>query len=169
MTQDEIAAIVDGIAPVVRDYVKSALAEVHTRVQVLDVQLAGLVTATTEIGTMRERLATLETRPPTPGPPGQDGAPGPAGQDGADGKPGLEWCGVFVDGQTYDRGQLVTWAGAAWHCNESTPTKPGEGSKAWTLMVKRGRDGKDGKDGAVGPAGPTGRDWQQVYEDTRRR
>jgi hypothetical protein len=41
--------------------------------------------------------------------------------------------------------------------------------KAWTLMVKRGRDGKDGKDGPSGPPGPAGRDWQQVYDDTRRR
>jgi hypothetical protein len=36
-------------------------------------------------------------------------------------------------------------------------------------MVKRGRDGKDGKDGGAGPPGPAGRDWQQVYDDTRRR
>jgi hypothetical protein len=48
MTQDEIAAIVEGIAPVVRDYVKSALSEVGLRVQKLDVQLAGVVTATTD-------------------------------------------------------------------------------------------------------------------------
>ena len=65
--------------------------------------------------------------------------------------------------------QLVTWAGSAWHCNETTTTKPGDGAKAWTLMVKRGRDGKDGKDGASGPEGPKGKDWQQVYDDTRRR
>jgi hypothetical protein len=122
--------------------------------------------ATTEIGLMRERLAVVETRPSQPGPAGQDGAPGPAG---ADGKPGLEWCGVYVDSHPYECGQLVTWGGSTWHCNEATTTKPGEGSKAWSLMVKRGRDGKDGKDGAVGPAGPTGKDWQQVYDDTRRR
>jgi hypothetical protein len=36
-------------------------------------------------------------------------------------------------------------------------------------MVKRGRDGKDGKDGGPGPIGPAGKDWQQVYDDTRRR
>ncbi len=166
MTQDEIAAIVEGIAPVVRDYVQRALGEVATHVQVLDVQLAGLVTATTEIGLMRERLAVVETRPPTPGPAGQDGAPGPAG---ADGTPGLEWCGVYVDSQPYARGQLVTWGGSTWHCNEPTTTKPGDGSKAWSLMVKRGRDGKDGKDGGPGPIGPAGKDWQQVYDDTRRR
>jgi hypothetical protein len=63
----------------------------------------------------------------------------------------------------------VTWAGSEWHCHTTTTTKPGEGSKAWTLKVKRGRDGKDAKDGAIGPPGPPGRDWQQVYDDTRRR
>jgi integrin beta 3 len=61
--------------------------------------------------------------------------------------------GVYVEGKTYDRGDGVTWGGSEWHCNEQTTTKPGEGSKAWTLKVKRGRDGKDGKDGERGPAG----------------
>ena len=166
MTDTELAALIEGIAPVVREYVKSTLADVATRVHGLDLQLASLVTATTEIGLMRERLAVLETRPLVPGPPG------PAGQDGApgqDGTPGLEYCGVFSDGQTYAHGQLVTSGGATWHCNEPTTTKPGDGSKAWTLMVKRGRDGKDGKDGGPGPIGPTGKDWQQVYDETRRR
>ena len=54
--------------------------------------------------------------------------------------------GVYVDGKTYDRGDAVTWSGSEWHCNESTVTRPGNGSGAWTLKVKRGRDGKDRKD-----------------------
>lgn len=54
--------------------------------------------------------------------------------------------GVYVDGKTYERGDGATWGGSEWHCNETTTTKPGEGSKAWTLKVKRGRDGKDGLD-----------------------
>jgi hypothetical protein len=143
MTAEELAALVEGIAPVVRDVVQAALAEVTTRVQVVDTQLAGLVTATTEVGVMRDRLVALETRPLLPGPPGPDGAPGPPGKDGA---PGLEYCGVFADGQVYNVGQIVTAGGSAWHCNEATTTRPGDGAKAWTLMVKRGRDyGKDGK------------------------
>ena len=40
---------------------------------------------------------------------------------------------------------MATWGGSTFHCNETTTSKPGE-SKAWTLMVKRGRDGKDGRD-----------------------
>jgi hypothetical protein len=164
MTPDELAAIVDGITPVIRDVVRTALADVATRVQTVETQMAGVTPAVTAIGALRERVAVLETRPALPGPPGADGAPGPAGKDGADGTPGLIFRGVFVDGQIYERGHVVTYAGSSWHCNDTTTTKPGDGSRAWVLLVKRGRDGKDG---APGPVGPAGRDWQQVYDDTR--
>jgi hypothetical protein len=59
--------------------------------------------------------------------------------------------GVYAEGKTYERGDGVTWGGSEWHCNETTTTKPGDGSKAWTLKVKRGRDGKDGRDGGPPP------------------
>lgn len=51
--------------------------------------------------------------------------------------------GVFVEGDEYEAGDLVTWAGSLWHCNDPSAEKPGDGSKAWTLAAKRGRDGKD--------------------------
>lgn len=51
--------------------------------------------------------------------------------------------GVFVLGDAYEAGDLVTWAGSLWHCNDPSEEKPGDGSKAWTLAAKRGRDGKD--------------------------
>lgn len=54
--------------------------------------------------------------------------------------------GVFINGKAYEHGDVVTWGGSQWHCNEPTTTKPDDGTKAWTLVVKRGRDGKDGKD-----------------------
>lgn len=60
--------------------------------------------------------------------------------------PYLQYEGVYIEGKSYDRGSVVTWAGSTWHANEQTTSKPGEGSKAWTLIVKRGRDGKDGRD-----------------------
>lgn len=50
--------------------------------------------------------------------------------------------GVYSDQQRYTPGDTVTWAGSCWHCNEPTAAKPGEGSKAWVLMVKRGADAK---------------------------
>jgi integrin beta 3 len=54
--------------------------------------------------------------------------------------------GVWLESKTYERGDCTTWGGSEWHCNETTTMKPGEGTKAWTLKVKRGRDGRDGKD-----------------------
>ena len=59
--------------------------------------------------------------------------------------------GVYVEGKSYERGDCVTWAGSEWHCNDATTVKPGDGLKAWTLKVKRGRDGRDGKDAETVP------------------
>lgn len=107
-----------------------------------------------DVAALGERAAVLETRPPLAGPAGKDGEPGPPGQNGVDGKDGtagLTYVGVYQDGKSYEPGDMVTWAGSSWHCNEPTTTRPGDGSKAWTLMVKRGRDGKDGRDAVTLP------------------
>ena len=106
------------------------------------------------LAAVQERVAVLEVRPLLPGPAGKDGAPGLNGKDGAPGKDGLaglSYEGVYQEGKAYEPGQLATWGGSAWHCNEPTTSKPGEGASAWTLMIKRGRDGKDGKDAEVVP------------------
>jgi len=103
---------------------------------------------------------------------GKDGDPGPAGRDalqvkdidlrlGDDsrtlilslddgdvaytaeiGVPTMIYRGVFKDGECYEKGDTVTWAGSLWHCNAETKDKPGEGSDQWTLAVKKGRDAK---------------------------
>lgn len=65
--------------------------------------------------------------------------------------PYLRHQGVFTEGKAYETGDVVTWGGSMWHANEPTSTKPGDGSKSWTLVVKRGRDGKDGRDAAALP------------------
>ena len=136
---------------------KTAMAPVQATLTAVQTQVATLErralddASTKALGALGERLAVVESRPPVPGPPGDPGLPGKDGQDGAPGTPGLAYLGVYQDGKAYDVGQLVTWAGSTWHCNEHTTTKPGEGSKAWTLMVKRGRDGKDGTPGAPAP------------------
>ena len=54
-----------------------------------------------------------------------------------------EYCGVFKEGEDYAPGDVVTWAGSAWHCNEPKGMKPGAPDSGWTLMVKAGRPGKD--------------------------
>lgn len=61
----------------------------------------------------------------------------------ADGGPSLKYLGTWRDGTTYKRGECVTDDGSLWHCNEPTTSRPKDGSAAWVLCVKRGRDGKD--------------------------
>lgn len=53
--------------------------------------------------------------------------------------------GVYRDGEAYERGDMATFGGSIWHCNAETSEKPGEGSTAWTLAAKRGRDGRSVK------------------------
>jgi hypothetical protein len=57
--------------------------------------------------------------------------------------PVLIYRGVYQVGRVYEEGDVVTWAGSLWHCNEPTDTKPDSDGGAWTLAAKRGRDGKD--------------------------
>jgi integrin beta 3 len=52
---------------------------------------------------------------------------------------------VYKEGAEYERGDMVTWGGALWHCDAPTKDKPGTDN--WTLAVKKGRDGKDAKNG----------------------
>ena len=61
--------------------------------------------------------------------------------------PAMLYRGVFREGDGYEQGDTVTWGGSLWFCNERTKEKPLDGSKAWQLAAKRGRDGKDGRDG----------------------
>ena len=140
MTEQELAAVIAGIAPVVRAYVTKTITEA------LDARaaLAGPPGAPGRDG--RDGLPGAPGAPGEHGLNGTDGLPGKDGVDGKDGTAGLSFEGVYQDGKSYALGHLVTWAGSSWHCNEPTTTKPGDGSKAWTLMVKRGRDGKDGVD-----------------------
>jgi hypothetical protein len=137
-----LSADVEAMAAEVVLLLKSALAPLQARQEALQATIAGWEGRWADLGLLRERLAVVEARPPVPGPPGEPGAPGHDGKDGEPGKAGLTYQGVHQDGKTYDLGDVTTWAGSTWHCNERTTTKPGESSKAWTLMVKRGRDGK---------------------------
>lgn len=49
--------------------------------------------------------------------------------------------GVHEAGREYVPGDLVTFGGSIWHCDEKTSDKPSP--ENWTLAVKRGRDGRD--------------------------
>lgn len=60
--------------------------------------------------------------------------------------PKIEWHGVWQEGKEYTRGDVVTWGGSLWHCDEKSTEKPDGPLNQWRLMVKRGRDGRDGRD-----------------------
>lgn len=54
-----------------------------------------------------------------------------------------EYVGPFKAGGEYEPGDMASWAGSVWHCDEWRGLKPGEPDSGWTLAVKKGRDGKD--------------------------
>lgn len=67
--------------------------------------------------------------------------------------------GIWKEGDTYQPGDTVTWAGSAWIAKAQTVAKPGINtpeSRAWQLCVKKGTDGKSGPPGPQGPQGLKG-------------
>jgi hypothetical protein len=57
----------------------------------------------------------------------------------------FKFVGVWTQGMELVPGNVCSYAGSMWHCNEPTSSKPGTGPE-FSLCVKRGRDGKDGRD-----------------------
>lgn len=54
---------------------------------------------------------------------------------------------VWVEGKSYEMGDMATWGGSVWICVvETSIEKPGTG-KEWRLAVKRGAEGKPGLPG----------------------
>lgn len=150
------APVVDGPAVLVNAIetaIRTALAPVMARLRTIE-------TITADMG------ARVVEGPP--GPPGAPGPPGPPGfgfddmRVNYDGErtitlawsrgdvkaeqpikiPAMLYRGVHVPGRMYDKGDCVTFGGSLWHANAETTTRPGDGSAAWTLAVKRGRDGR---------------------------
>lgn len=56
-------------------------------------------------------------------------------------------CGVYRAGESYERGDAVSWGGSLWIAQKETDAKPDTADSGWRLAVKRGRDGKDAKNG----------------------
>jgi hypothetical protein len=158
------------LADVVLLTIKAALAPVLAEVAALKAQLQAVNEVQKDIVSLRERVAVAEVRQLTPGPPGKDGADGMGFDDMAasfDGERGLvltwtkdgrtktvpiylpypRYQGTWTEGKLYAPGDVVTQAGSAWYCHDTTAAKPGEGSTVWQLMVKRGRDGAQGAPG----------------------
>ncbi len=63
---------------------------------------------------------------------------------------------IYNSEVTYQRGDVVTWGGSAWHCQKNNPQGAPGKSTDWRMMVKEGQRGKDGKDGERGPQGVPG-------------
>lgn len=57
----------------------------------------------------------------------------------------MVYRGLYAEERAYDVGDVATWGGSVWHCEAPTSDRPGEGSKAWRLAVKKGAPGKDAK------------------------
>jgi len=159
MTGEELEALVDGLLPAIRTLLARELTGPLLRLQALE---------STPLG-----RDGRDGQPGRDGAPGLAGADGKDGMDGLgfgdlavehDGErtitvkamrgelvrtlgvvtfPVAIYRGVWLEGHAYEPGDSVTWAGSEWHCFTATTSKPGDGSKAWTLKVKRGRDGKD--------------------------
>jgi hypothetical protein len=55
---------------------------------------------------------------------------------------GFNYAGVWKVGEGYVAGCFVTHDGSLWHCNAETHDRPGTGSTAWVLAVKRGKDAR---------------------------
>jgi len=65
--------------------------------------------------------------------------------------PGMVDRGVYREGDSYQKGDGVTFGGGFFIAQQDTTAKPEESLGGWRLAVKRGRDGKDGKDAATVP------------------
>jgi hypothetical protein len=59
--------------------------------------------------------------------------------------PTMIYRGVWVEGTTYQPGDVVTWGGSAHVAEIETSAKPETKDCGWRLAVKRGRDGKCGE------------------------
>ena len=57
--------------------------------------------------------------------------------------PTMVYKEVWKEGETYQKGHVVTWGGSMWHCQKSDTTSKPATSDEWKLCVKRGTDGKD--------------------------
>ena len=47
----------------------------------------------------------------------------------------MRYRGVYVSGQEYAEGSVVTHSSTTWHCNVQTSDRPGT-SDSWQMMAK---------------------------------
>jgi hypothetical protein len=176
----ERVAVVEAKPPaVVSD---PAVAELRDQVKALDGRLAAVTPEITALLVKTAVLETRAPVPGPAGQDGRDGIAGKDGTDGVgfddldvlhDGERGVTfrfvkgdrvkdfpltfptpiYREIYVEGKTYQPGDVVTFGGSAWYCKRETTLKPGavgpgpQSKDFWTLMVKEGREGRVGRDG----------------------
>lgn len=147
MNHSDIAALMKGAAPVIRDLVVSLVEPLVTRIDQLEQQLRERDDAEMVRALVADAVAAI---PPAPagkdGAPGRDGADGAPGKDGADGKEGPAGRDGKdgIDGKDGAPGER----GA-----DGAPGRDGEPGKDG----RDGADGINGKDGQPGREGPPGK------------
>lgn len=159
MTLTDLSALIQGLAPAIRDYVLTSQKP------------------------FEKRLTAVETQDLIPGPVG---AKGDNGKDALgfddiqvdfDGErkfslkfvrgeeqkqfgvfrlPLMIYRGVFDERQTYEKDDVMTWAGAMWIAKTDQPKGKPNASPDYQLVVKKGSDGRQGPEGKGGPTGPQG-------------
>jgi hypothetical protein len=118
MNREQIASMMQAIAPILRGYVAEQIAKaINADVPIADQVAAATLPLECEVRELRQRLDAIP--------------------------PPLDYRGVWAHG-TYQRNACCTWEGALWIAVRDTDAKPGEGAEAcgWQLAVKRGERGK---------------------------
>jgi HK97 family phage portal protein len=72
-------------------------------------------------------------RPPAP-PPGAVTGDSASSAD-TEPRTAMQYRDVFAEGAAYERGDVVTFQGSAWHCQAATTARPGTNAD-WRLMMK---------------------------------
>lgn len=128
MTPTDIAALMKGVAPALRDMVEATVSPLLGRIADLEERLANV-------------QAAKDGAPGRDGEPGEQGERGQSGNDGKDGAPGRGIAKLLIDAN----GHLV-----ATFTDGST-------DDVGLIVGKDGTSGKDGRDGADGIAGTAGK------------
>ena len=113
------------------------------------------------VGTEEEWLEYLRQ-----GPKGDTGDTGPQGEQGIQGIQGIpgqdgtdavwEFRGEFNALNSYEVGDIVTYAGQTWYCVIASGPSSTPGSGNWTLLAAKGSQGDTGAQGLQGIQGEAG-------------
>jgi hypothetical protein len=116
MTEPELAALIRGIAPVIKDHVHQQSTDIIADVIVETIKRT-MAPRDARIAALEAKVAAFEAR-----------------------GPGVDYKGTFTEGTSYPKGSLCTRGGGLWLALSDTTVSPGSGSNpgAWRLIVKSG-------------------------------